>query len=338
MDESYEYQEVTETALANIDTHLIDAEGNIATLLINEIEGMLEGKVVRKKPGTRHFVLGGSSMKGGIWESPITVVGGFTSSDALVVPRLSVTGGSTFKELLAVKESTSIQGGVTINAPAIFAGKATLNGGIVLKHEVISSGELQMKGKIKHAKTLFSDGEIKLLGAYTGESIRSVGSVIVEDKLTLNGDIQANSFVFRRGGGSIQGSIHARLIMIGEKSLLKEHGIHDLDDTYTRGIVNIPRLPQYLFEVFYGIIKRKNFKDQPLEIFGDVIGDKISVDNVIIHGNLIGNAIAISDRTVIHGEIQYHEHIFLPKGREDEISTRYLPEKIVQNDDESQST
>jgi len=256
------------------------------------------------------LTLGSSKTDGGDFKGSIRATGKFSSKGITVTKSISTAGNSEIDGLMVVRNKTSLAGNVHIKSNAVFAGKTSINGNVEVDENIISSASITLSGHVEVKKQLITDGKIRTRGRVKIRQIQSLSSLHARGRLDVDENIRAKQFQIQ-GTGNIGGDINAKSVGIGRNKHLKRYmRNYELD----RDLRNPVELIKYIGNLIISPIINRPKSKSPLLVEGDIIGDDIFMENVIINGDLNGRRITIGDNVIIRGKIEYSEKlVLLPK-------------------------
>lgn len=184
-------------------------------------------------------------------------------------------------------------------------------GGVSVAGHVRTGGKLFVKaGDLKAHEGLRSEGQLALEKG----SLNSNGKLHISGHLNVSGDVTSPSEITMviRTRGSIGGSVSAPTVIIGASHSVN-HPLGQIKTTFPG-----QRAISKVFHVIAGQV-------DPLEIAGNVTGEQLFLDGVIIQGDVEGDSVALGSNCVVKGTVRYGSSIEL----EDGCSLPQLPLKIA---------
>ncbi len=240
----------------------------------------------------------------------LSVYGGLIVNGSVECKKASVNGKAEVKRHFYSKSKVIVTGKLSSNT-LNSGGKISIAGTMKINQDIQSEDEIKVSGKLVAGGTVMSTQKIVVLGSVTSDSIKSQSTIKVNGKVYTNGNVEAKKFVALIPTSSvISGSLLADEIEIGNES--SENPIFTLDlnilddeeeipDFVTNLLKNIlPKSINLNFEKYFG---------DPFTIKGDLIGDKIYLTNVHVHGDVRGRSVKLGKNVEINGKLYYTQSL-----------------------------
>lgn len=269
---------------------------------------------------SRVLALGAIVSEGGNYKGSVRATGYFRMQDDLHCRGLSVIGRSNFQGLVIVDGGSMILGRSKFHNHCIFGGKSEIAGNSIFDTHILSSGNLILSGNVSVQGNIYTDSPVNLKGSIDFANIRSTSTVVAKGQIKGKGEIVAEEFVLKKGGGEI-GSITAKFVSIGFKDKLTARRFHGVDGR--RNLMNPILLIKYLKNTLsHALFRPKG--SRILIIHGDVTAEEVYLSNCIVEGNVKGNNIEIGPNVEITGLIEYSENLEISSKTEKKYESKQI--------------